>query len=264
MDIIAAHRQGLIEQLEEEVVALAGRPRDHGQRAVVLHHLFNHSRGVHVWALVEARRGLRIQQGIEQLRRRLRRWGWAMPRREEAGEALGRLAEALGEASRQRCAFAYRAYRLSATSALREEAERTLAQELLAALDGCHAARREGEEIGEEARANLARLSEQAAAEAVDRAMLAAAWDAVGTTGLKRAANALLGEPALGRTAARDRKKGPARLERRLRQDATLPAPFRANPAQHFYALQHALAERRRQQWRDACDREPDAIELAA
>ena len=27
MDIIAAHRQGLIEQLEEEVAALAGRPR---------------------------------------------------------------------------------------------------------------------------------------------------------------------------------------------------------------------------------------------
>jgi hypothetical protein len=39
---------------------------------------------------------------------------------------------------------------------------------------------------------------------------------------------------------------------------------FRANPAQHFYALQHALAERRRRQWREACDREPDAFELAA
>ena len=49
MDIIAAHQQGLIEQLEEDVKALAGRLRDHGQRAVVLHHLYDHSRGIHGW-----------------------------------------------------------------------------------------------------------------------------------------------------------------------------------------------------------------------
>ena len=42
MDIIAAHRQGLIEQLDDEVAALAGRGRDHAQRAVVLHHLYDH------------------------------------------------------------------------------------------------------------------------------------------------------------------------------------------------------------------------------
>jgi hypothetical protein len=39
MDIIAAHQQGLIEQLEGEVSALSGRPSDYGQRTVVLHHL---------------------------------------------------------------------------------------------------------------------------------------------------------------------------------------------------------------------------------
>ena len=31
-----------------------------------------------------------------------------------------------------------------------------------------------------------------------------------------------------------------------------------------FYALQQMLRERQRQQWREACDREPDAFELAA
>ena len=36
MDIIAAHQQGLIEKLSEEAAALAGRPNDFGQRAVVL------------------------------------------------------------------------------------------------------------------------------------------------------------------------------------------------------------------------------------
>jgi hypothetical protein len=46
--------------------------------------------------------------------------------------------------------------------------------------------------------------------------------------------------------------------------DPALPVSFRANPAQHFYALQHMLRERRRQRMREACDREPDAFELAA
>ena len=51
MDIIAAHQQGLIEQLDAEVEALAGRPHDHSQRAIVLLHLYEHSKGGHGWAL---------------------------------------------------------------------------------------------------------------------------------------------------------------------------------------------------------------------
>ena len=80
MDIIAAHQQGLTEQLEEEVAALAGRARDHGQRAMVLHHLYDHSRGAHAWALAEARRALRIAEGLEALAKRLGRWGWLLAR----------------------------------------------------------------------------------------------------------------------------------------------------------------------------------------
>ena len=71
MDIIAAHRQGLIEQLDDEVAALAGRGRDHAQRAVVLHHLY--ARGGHVWALAEARRERAVASGMAALRRRLER-----------------------------------------------------------------------------------------------------------------------------------------------------------------------------------------------
>src|SRR4030095_9980172 len=100
MDIIAAHRQGLIEQLNEEVTALAGRGRDQAQRAVALHHLYDHSRGSHIWALTEARRELCIAVGLASLRRRLDRWGWIIARRDGARGALERLGGAFCAASR--------------------------------------------------------------------------------------------------------------------------------------------------------------------
>lgn len=264
MDIIAAHQQGLVEQLEHEAAALAGSAGDHGQRAVVLHHLYDHSRGVHQWALAEARRSLRISGGLARLGRRLERWGWMLRYRDEARAALDNLAQALGEAARVRCASAHRAYRMSATAALRGEAEAVLPSDFLAALVQCHGARRSREEMTAEVRRSLAEEAERAASAAVERASLDAAWAAIDATGLKRVARRLLGDKALARAAARDERRGWARAERMLREDPTLPATFRANPAQHYYVLQHALRERRRQQWREACDREPGAFELAA
>ncbi len=184
--------------------------------------------------------------------------------REQALEALTTLAHALGKASQSRCAAAYGAYRFSATPALRGEAEARLPAEYLAALGHCHAARRSGEAIPAGAADRLAEQSAAHAANAVESKALASAWQAIEATGLRRAARRLLSESALARRAARDGKCGRSKVEVELRADPMLPASFRANPAQHFYALQHALAERRRQQWREACDREPDAFELAA
>lgn len=264
MDIIAAHQQGLIEQLKEEVGAIAGRGRDYCQRAVVLHHLFDHSRGAHLWALAEGRRELRIARGLEALAKRLDRWGWLYRRKDETREALAQFAEALGEASRARCAEAYFAYRMSATPALRSEAEHQLPPALLEALEHCHASRRAGEAGSVEIIAALVRESELLARTAENGAVVSAAWAAIGATWLGRRANRLLSVKALARGEASDRKRGSHKVERELRNDPLLPAAFRANPAQHFYALQHALAERRRQQWREACDREADAFELAA
>jgi len=264
MDIIAAHQQGLIEQLEEEVAALAGRAGEHGQRAVVLHHLHDHSRGAHGWALAEARRATRTAAALAALERKLWQWGWRAANRDRARAALARLAEALGAAAQVRAIAAYRAYRLSATKALRAEAERSLPPALLAALDQCHAARRAGEDLPSDARLMLADESERLAEAAVDRDDLDAAWALIDSSGLRQAARRLIGDRALMRAAARDERRGSSRVERLLRNDPALPASFRANPAQHFYALQHMLQERRRQQWREACDREPDAFELAA
>lgn len=264
MDIIAAHQQGLTEQLEEEVAAVAGRARDHGQRAMVLHHLYDHSRGAHAWALAEARRDLSIADGLEALAKRLGRWGWLWRRGNEARHALAQLAEALGEESRARCAAAYLAYRLSATPALRSVAEQRLPPALLQALDECHASRRSGEAVSAELISLLAEQSGTHALGVVDHDMVAAAWSAMDATRLRRPARRLIGAKPLARAEARDRRRGRAKVEQLLRNDPRLPASFRANPAQHFYALRHALAERRRRQWRQACDREPDSFELAA
>lgn len=264
MSIIAAHQQGLIEQLEEDVRALSGRAGDHVQRAIVLHHLYDHSRGIHEWALAEARRELRIARALATLGRRIDRWGWLMPAREAAAAALKQLEEAIGTSSRARCAAAYRAYRLSAAPALQGEAQRQLSPEMLGALLLCHDARRSGGAIGADAVRDLWDCSEQLAVDAVDHDELNAAWAAIELTALRRPARRLLGQHALERACARDRKRGWGKIERELRNDPLLPPSFRANPAQHFYALQLAMADRRRQQWREACDREPDAFELAA
>ena len=264
MDIITAHQHGLIEQLELEAAAIAGRGKDYCQRAVVLHHLFDHSRGTHRWALAEGRRQLRIIRGIDALTRKLDRWGWLYPRREQAKAALEQLAAALGDASQLRCTAAYFAYRLSATPALREEAEQRLPPQLLLALESSHQARRAGESAPVEQVANLESESESHADAAADVDVVQAAWAAIGATWLRRSAERWLGPRRLARGDARDRKRGLIRVERELRDDPLLPAGFRANPAQHFYALQLAQAERRRQQWREACDREPGSFELAA
>ena len=110
----------------------------------------------------------------------------------------------------------------------------------------------------------LSEESERLADAAVDHGKLDAAWAAVESTGLGRSARRLLSDKSLARCEARDERRGWANVEPRLRNDPSLPISFRANPAQHFYALQNALAERRRKQWREEADREPDAFELAA
>jgi hypothetical protein len=264
MDIIAAHQQGLIEKLAEEAAALSGRPKDFGQRAVVLHHLYDHSRGHHHWALAEARRELRIAEAIDRLRRRLSRWGWLAARRERARLALEALAEALGAQAQSRCAAAYTAYRLAGARSLRDEADRSLPGQLIEALTACHAARRAGAEMSGDELGNLFEGSEAFATASVAAEALEVAWLEIDATGLRRAARRLLGGSRTEKSLFRDRKLGWHKVEAALRQDPALPASFQANPAQHFYALQNLLAERRRQQWREECDRETDAFELAA
>lgn len=263
MDIIAAHQQGLLEQLEAEVADLAGRPQDQGQRAIVLHHLFDHSRGAHRWALAEARQSLRIAARFQKLERRVARWTWRKGDQEQARQALCQLAEAIGKATQARAAVSYRAYRITATAALHAVAEGQLPEDLCSQLLQCHSNRREVVNSSVSAAIALTEENERWARLAVDAAALDGAWAAVRSSRVGRIAERLLGERALAKAAERDAKRDAAKLEAEVRYHRLLPAAFAANPAQHFYSLQLALSNRRRQQWRAACDAEV-SVALAA
>ena len=136
--------------------------------------------------------------------------------------------------------------------------------ELFEAVSSCHAARRSGADISGDTLAALFEESEAFVTETVTVEAVEAAWIAIGATGLRRVGHRLLGARTFDRAFARDRRCGWPKIESTLRRDRALPTSFRANPAQHFYALQNVLAERQRQQWREECDREPDSFELAA
>lgn len=264
MDLIASHRQGLIDQLEAETAALAGRAGDHLQRAMVLHHLYDHSRATHGWALVEAAAALRTVKGLKRLEARLDGWTWRGAKRADARAALDQLRNALGDAARARCAAAYRAYRLTATPALAEEVEALLPDDLAGALGQVHSARRASDPVGAIARRRLAVLTEREASGAVDQAALDGGWAAVSATVIGKAAARLL--PPIDALAGFDgaERAGWIKAEARIVGAVELPARFRANPAQHFYAMLRDIEERRRKEWRGALDLDPCAVELAA
>lgn len=248
MDIISAHRQGLIEKLELECADLAGRPRDFGQRAIVLHHLYDHSQGGHCWALVEARRQMAIERILQQLEGRADRWWRSRRSCAAAAEAVRALRMALGAEAARRTARAYAAYRMAGTPALADALAARTAPDHAAALLRLHAFRRDGITLDREAAHQLA--------EAVEADLghdpqggIAAALQCADATFLGRAAREALRATPLAKAIGRFGRKGWANVERALRMDPFLPAAFRANPAQHFFALQHGLADRRRKEW---------------
>lgn len=250
MDIIAAHQHGLIERLDEEAVALAGRPQDYGQRAVVLHHLYDHSVGGHGWALLEARRQLDQAVAIADLRKRVGKFWLSRRKRDLAAEALEQLAEALGLSAQQRCADAYRAYRMTATSAMEEEASSGLPAPLALLLGECHARRRAGMPLSSSTREQLCVESESA----YQMVELDTAWADMAATSLGKLARKSLRDSVGPQDFARAEKRGWDKLEKKVRHDPALPAAFRANPAQHFFALQNSLADKKRKELNEAAD----------
>lgn len=263
MDIIASHQSGLIEQLEAEATALAGRPCDSVQRAITCHHVADMLGLAHGYALLAARAALGLDDALARIERQAGRWRWGVSRAERAAltERAVQFADTARRIDAERCAGVLMAYRLVATPGLGSAAAGRLDPQRLAILRAVQQARGAADR---EARRGLfdahQRWAEEAFGPAVDAAVEALAWPQGG--GAVRAAVAAL----LISSADHDRaeRRGLARIEARLRASRRMPDGFAANPAQAFFKLQRQIIERRRR-GADIDQLSPDdAVRLAA
>jgi len=227
MNLISAHRDGLAEQLESEAEGLAGRPRDTVQRAIVCHHLFDHSGGRHGYALLAGVASLALDGRIEALRATARRGRWRLGARGAGlAERVEQFADAMRRLDRERCAALLIAYRSARHPALAE----AVAGEL----------RTEGD--AGTLFAAWQRRSEERWGAAIDEAVAALEWPLGG----RRLAPLLdcARIPLSAFDAAE--KRGWRTVERGLLRDPRMPAGFAANPARHYFTMRAAIAERRR------------------
>jgi len=247
MNIIASHQSGLVEQLEAEALALAGRGRDSAQRALVYHHVADMLGLAHGFALLAAHGALGLDEAVRRLERTARGAWWRLKRAERA--ALVERVAAFGGTLRlldvERCSGVLMAYRLAATPGLGGEAAKRLDPDLLAALRAVQTVRGQAE-----ARARRAlfdahqRWADGLFGARLDHAVADLAWP-LKSRPLRQAIAAL-------RIAERDyqraERRGLHRIERGLRASKLLPGLFAANPAQAFFQLQRHVAERRRRE----------------
>lgn len=263
MDIIESHRLGLIEQLESEAVALAGRGRDSAQRALVYHHVADLLGLAHGYALLAAHGALGIDTAVARIERRAKRAYWRLTRDQRAAlvERIATFGASLRAFDAERCAGLLMAYRLVATPSLGEEAAKRLDRDLFAALCEAQSTRCQADA---DARRALFVAHQQWAetlfGERIEQAVAALDWPL--SIRALRAAIAALRIPLV--VYERAERGGLGRIERRLRRSKLLPAMFAANPAQAFFQLQRQTAERRRRA-ADGDDLSADgAVRLAA
>ncbi len=235
MDIIASFQDGLAEQYAHEAAGLAGRERDSVQRAIVGHHLYQHSGGRHAFALIAAGASLALDRRLARLQKAAGRW----PRRDLAlAERVAQFAAAARGIDRERCEAMLLAYRLATRPGAREAA------------------------AGTDRRSDYLRhvaWAEEHWGGAIEAAIDVLAWRRP-PRDLAAVLAALRLPVALFDRAERD---GWGRTEARLIGDRAMPRGFAANPGQHYYAIQRALADKRRKlkgQWSDI----PDAVAIAA
>ena len=264
MDIIESHRLGLIEQLETEAVALAGRARDAGQRALVCHHVADMLGLAHGYALLSAHGALTIDEAMARMERKARRAYWRLKRPERAALAERILAfgATLHGLDAERCAGLLMAYRLVATPSLESDAAARLAPDLFAALHAAQSARGQADLRARRALFDAhQRWAEDLFDGRLDAAIADLAWPLAPE--LLDQAIAALRIPLRAYERA-ERGGGLARVERLLRKSKRLPEGFAANPAQAFFQLQRQTAERRRRAAEGDDLSADDAVRLAA
>ncbi len=254
MDIIASHQAGLVDMLAQEAAALAGRAGDVVQRAIVYHHLHDHSSGRHGYALLCAQGVLALDGRLKRVDRAARRARWRLGRAAAAklGERVDRFGETLRVIDRERCEAMLLAYRLALSPALRGAAAAHVPADLVEALAA-----------GDRRSLFLAhqRWVEDRWGLAIEAAIADLAWPLRAASVAATIAPLRIG---IDRFDAAERE-GWARLARRAGSARTLPKGFAANPAQHYYALQRAVTERRRNPRSEWAEQDQgDAVRLAA
>lgn len=245
MNIIASHQSGLVEQLDAEARALAGRGRDSAQRALVYHHVADMLGLAHGFALLAAHGALALDAAVERLDRTARRAWWRLKRAERAAlvERVAAFGNRLRAFDMERCSAVLMAYRLAATPGLGGEAARRLDPDLLGALRAAQSARGQADAHTRRALFDAhQRWSDALFDERIEQAVADLAWPLEPRP--LRAAIAAVRIPE--RDYARSERRGLTRVERRLRASKMLPGLFAANPAQAFFQLQRHVAERRR------------------
>lgn len=260
MDIIESHRLGLIEQFQSEAVALAGGPRDAGQRALVCHHVADMLGLAHGYALSSAEASLAIDDAVARIEARARWMAWRLKRGERTAlpSRIAAFDATLRALDAERCAGLLTAYRLVATPSLIVEAEARLEPDLFHALRVAQLRRgRSDAAVNRDLFHAHQRWAEGLIGSRLDAAVEALAWP-FGARILKPAIRAL-------RIPGRAPDRGAmARCARRLRRSPRLPEGFAANPAQAFFQLQRQIVERRRRAAEGADLSADDAVRLAA
>lgn len=263
MDIIESHRLGLIEQLESEAVALAGRGRDAAQRAVVYHHVADLLGLTHGYALLAAHGALAIDEAVARIKRRARRAYWSLKRAERAELAvrIAAFGATLRELDAERCSGLLMTYRLVATPSLSVEAATRIEPDLVAALREAESARGQADATARRALfAAHERWAEALIGARIDQAVATLDWPLSGR--MLCAATRALRIPL--RAYERAERGGLAGVEVRLRRSKRLPEIFAANPAQAFFQLQRQTADRRRRAAEGDDLSADDAVRLAA
>ncbi len=146
-------------QLRREAELLAGGINSLSQRAVVYHHLFEHSAGNHVFPLIAAH-GAMWAKGYFQLGTRL---GSLLSLRHAASPVtqaaklaqLNSYADAFRDINRRVCIETYTAYHFTAQCGHHAAAAELIPPALLEELNRCHAARRRGRALSVEQKRKL-------------------------------------------------------------------------------------------------------------
>jgi len=253
--------------LHRDAERLAGHLADLAQRATVYHHLFEHSGRNHIFPLIAAH-GALWAGGYFQFGMKLGlccSWQYAISagKRQQRLKQLAEFADAFRGINRRVCVDTYTSYHFTRRFGDHPEAERFVPPALLASLNRCHAAQRNGRELSTGERREVFQaffLNEQetVVGPGIERATAAFDWSLMKFLALRpmiRFAYFRDRRPLLFCNFANKQERiekglcafdlaaqaGWDHVESSLRHYKILPAAFFASSKQHFAAVRQTV-----------------------